>query len=75
MTREELSILADSIRNSYPKDYRIKGFKIGAEELDRYADQIEDDLDMYANDDSYEEDLDVLFDIKEAFEEVDNFEY
>lgn len=75
MKREELRILADRIRKNYPQDYRIKGFKIGAEELDRYADQIEDDLDMYANDGSYEEELDVLFDIKEAFEEVDNFEY
>lgn len=73
MNREELNGLIGKLRQGRP--LRIKGFHVDVEEYDRYADQLEDDLNIYVDNDSFEDESEVLADIKEAFDEVDDYEW
>lgn len=73
MKEQDLIALAEKIRKNYPNDYCVEGFRIDAEELDRYAGQIEDNLDIYTDEELYEDELDILRDAQEAFDEFDNW--
>lgn len=79
MKKEDLVKLVKQLRtraNSYPENgISIDGFKIRFEELDRYADNLEDGIDsgLYDNDEHFETYNDVLECIKNGFDYVDNY--
>ena len=49
----------------------MKGIRINPDERFRYADQLENDIDTYL-DDNFQSELDVLLDIKNIFEDSDD---
>lgn len=73
MNREELNGLIEKLRKGRP--LRIKGFHADIDEYDRYADQLEDDLNVYVDNDSFEDESEVLADIQETFGEVDDYDW
>lgn len=79
MKKEDLEKLVERFRNgagSYPeRGLSIDGFRIRYEELDRYADSLEDGIDsgLYEDDEHFETYNDVLEYVKDGFDFVDNF--
>ena len=50
--------------------------KYGADKcalFDRIADQLEDDIEMYVDDDYFQSEREIIDDIMESFDEMDNF--
>ena len=50
--------------------------KYGADKcalFDRIADQLEDDIEMYVDDDYFQSEREIIEDIMESFDEMDNF--
>lgn len=66
MNREELNGLIEKLRLGRP--LLIKDFYAGVEEYDRYADQLENDLNTYVDNDSFEDESEVLTDVKESLD-------
>ena len=70
MNIEELKDLIDRLNND-GKPFRVKGIRIDPDERFRYADQIENDIDTYL-DDEFQTELEVLQDVKNIFEDADD---
>lgn len=73
MTLEKLQNLIERL-NDDGTAFRMKGIRINPDERFRYADQIENDIDTYL-DENFQSELDVLLDIKEQFEDADNADW
>ena len=73
MNKEEIKELIEKLRGGRP--LRIKGFRADVDEYERYADQLEDDLNMYVDNDSFENESEILADIRETFSEVDDYDW
>ncbi len=71
MTKDEiLGIIAKYRRMSNQE------LKYGADKcalFDRIADQLEDDIEMYVDDDYFQSEREIIEDIMESFDEMDNF--
>ena len=71
MTKDELlEVVAKYSRMS------DKEMKYGADKcalFDRIADQLEDDIEMYVDDDYFQSEREIIEDIMESFDEMDNF--
>ena len=71
MTKEELEALVEKYHNKSKQTYPLDEEKAALYE--RIACQLEDDMDNYINDEYYSSEKEVIDDIKELFDEVDNF--
>ena len=70
MTLEEIQNLIERL-NDDGTPFRMKGIRINPDERFRYADQLENDIDTYL-DDNFQSELDVLLDIKNIFGDSDD---
>ena len=70
MTLEQLQSLIDRLNNE-GKPFRVKGIRIDPDERFRYADQIENDIATYL-DDEFQSELDVLQDVQSIFADADD---
>lgn len=71
MTKEELQALVEKYKRKSDQVYPLDEEK--ASLYERIAGQLEDDIDNYVNDPYYSSEKEVINDIKELFDEVDNF--
>ena len=70
MTLEQLQNLIDRLNNE-GNPFRVKGIRIDPDERYRYANQIENDIATYL-DDEFQSELDVLKDVQNIFADADD---
>ena len=71
MTKEEIQEIVAKYRRKSGQ-----GLKYGADKcalFDRIADQLEDNIEMYVDDDYYKSEREIIEDIMESFDEIDSF--
>ena len=71
MTKDELLEVVAKYRRMSDKEMKYGADKCAL--FDRIADQLEDNIEMYVDDDYYESEKDIIDDIKEVFDEIDNY--
>ena len=70
MEREQIESIIEKYRRKSSQERRYGPAKCFF--FEQVADQIEDNIDEYL-DDSYETEDDILFNVKEVFQEIDDF--
>lgn len=70
MTKEELLEIVAKYRRMSDKEMKYGADKCAL--FDRIADQLEDDIEMYVDDDSFQSEKEIIDDILELFDEHDN---
>ena len=71
MTKEELLEIVAKYRRMSDKEMKYSADKCAL--FDRIADQLEDDIEMYVDDDYFQSEREIIEDIMESFDEMDNF--
>ena len=71
MTKNEILQIVEKYRSMSKQEYKYGADKCAL--FDRIADQLDNNIEIYADDDYYESEKDIIDDIKEVFDEIDNY--
>lgn len=71
MTKDELLEVVAKYRRMSDKEMKYGADKCAL--FDRIADQLEDNIEMYVDDDYFQSEKEIIDDIRESFDEFDSF--
>ena len=71
MTKEEIQEIIAKYRRKSNQELKYGADKCAM--FDRIADQLEDNIEMYVDDDYYKSEREIIEDIMESFDEIDSF--
>ena len=71
MTKEEIQEIIAKYRRKSNQELKYGADKCAM--FDRIADQLEDNIEMYVDDDYYKSEREIIEDILESFDEIDSF--
>ena len=71
MTKEEIQEIVAKYRRMSDQELKYGADKCAL--FDRIADQLEDNIEMYVDDDYYKSEREIIEDIMESFDEIDSF--
>ena len=71
MTKEEIQEIIAKYRRKSGQELKYGADKCAL--FDRIADQLEDNIEMYVDDDYYKSEREIIEDIMESFDEIDSF--
>ena len=71
MTKDEILQIVTRYRKKSNQELKYGADKCAL--FDRIADQLEDNIEMYVDDDYYKSEREIIEDIMESFDEIDSF--